>query len=256
MKKFLNLRSVVAIAICLAGLTSCSSLLTVRTQPKKNDITISPEMKELKTTLQTTHSLAVVLRVPNSSDKVTAEQASQNSNLYNRIERNLLKAGFTVRDRGLLENLLKTGQTNYEEIGKTIQTDIIIEIMSLNFGEDNFVYDVVKKKNQKPIRLMYPVNPLVAKLDCKLTIVNKGQMGGVLTLYKTACTEGCDFERANHFMRMKGSTLNSDWTYNLKFPAPIDKLTTVADSYVNTESYYGIIDYLSDVLTDILRGNF
>ncbi len=245
----------------LVLMMSCKySLVTVQPQPKKNDITISPEMRELKTTLQTTKSLSVVLRVPSASDKVTAEQAAQNAELYNRIERNLLKAGFTVRDRGLLESLLKSGQTNYEEIGKKIQTDMIIEILTLNFNEDNLIYNVVNKKDKKTVVLHNPVNAAIARLDCKLTIVNKGLMGGVLTLYKTACTEGCDFEyfHANAkstYLRLKG-TPRSAWEYKLKFPPSIDKLSDVSDYYVNNESYYKIVDYFSDILIGTLRGNF
>ncbi len=235
-------------------------VVTVQPQPKANDITISPEMRELKTTLQTTKSLSVVLRVPSASDKVTAEQAAQNAELYNRIERNLLKAGFTVRDRGLLESLLKSGQTNYEEIGKKIETDIIIEILSLNLNEDNPIYNVVNKKDKKTVTLYSPVNPAIARMDCKLTIVNKGLMGGVLTLYKTACTEGCDFEyfHANTkstYMRLQG-TPRSAWEFKLKFPPSIDKLSDISDYYVNNDSYYKIIDYFSDILIGILRGNF
>jgi len=173
--------------------SSCSStyFAMIKSEPKQDDITLTPEMKQF---LGKQKNWSVVLRVPNSSDRVTAETASKNNSIYNNIEKNLLKAGFNVRDRGLLESVLRSGQANYAEIGEKIDTDIIIEILDISWDIDNFQHNYTVKKNNKTGNFSGNVlNPKMAKLECKLIIVEKGATGGVFTLYCSTCTDGCDF---------------------------------------------------------------
>jgi hypothetical protein len=180
----------------------CSSpqLATIKTQAEKPEVIITTEMKQF---LAAHKNLSVVLRVPNSSDKVTAEENSKNLDIYNRIEKNLMKAGFNVRDRGLLENLLRKNQNNYVEIAKTIQTDIIIEVVDITWGIDDYQRLITLKKNNEIVPVIfsghvdygwYGFNPMKTKCECKFTIIENGSNGGVLSYTYSPCTEGCDFE--------------------------------------------------------------
>ena len=68
-------------------------------------------------------ALKVVLRVPNAAVNVTQSQGVQTdsaesllNSAYDAIEKRLFKAGFVVRDRALLNNLMnEKGITSYEE---------------------------------------------------------------------------------------------------------------------------------------------
>ena len=238
-----NILLVVGLSLLIV---SCSpQLAMLKTQPKPNDIIISPEMKAFSTE---NRSPAVVLRVPNTASNVSeAEQKnlSKYNNVYNQIEKNLLRDGFTVRDRGLLNNLLASGQTNYAEIGAKIQTDIIIEILSIDFAIDNYCHTAILKKSNTEISIPdNMLNPQISKLECKLTIVNKGLTGSVLSLYYTPCTHGCDFLFDN-IGTPKVALVGSDQFY--------PKINWTAEH--SQESLDNTIAYFSSIIASILRGN-
>ena len=238
-KKIKQKGNVLLITVLLFFIVSCASQLAiVKTEPKKNEITVILDMKQF---LQENKNPAVVLRVPYSTSSVSeAEQKrlAQHANLYNRIERELLKAGFTVRDRGLLNNLLSTGQSSYAEIGKRIETDIIIEILSIDFAVDNYVHTATLKNSNKEI--FATTNPKIAKLECKLTMVDKGLSGGILTLYYTSCTDGCEF-----VVQKQTGMWSSNNSYSQKYWSPDANQITLES----------VITYFSDIIANILRGN-
>lgn len=74
----------------------------------------------------------IVLRVPGNRKDITQAEMIQNESLYNDIEKRLLQGQFTVRDRSLLNEVLtRAGQElSYSEIGRRIDTEIILEIVS------------------------------------------------------------------------------------------------------------------------------
>ncbi len=176
--------------------------LIIKTKGKPNEIISTPELKAF---LKENPNPSVVLRVPFSTSAVSESEQkvlSNNQNLYGQIEKNLLKSGYTVRDRGLLNNLLASSQADYAEIGKKIKTDLIIEILSTDFAQENLYnrtrsdMEVIQKKKSKPMIIDdNSVDPQIAKLECKIIIVNSGQTGAISTLYFTNCMDGCDFYR-------------------------------------------------------------
>lgn len=192
-----------AFACCAAGalfLTGCTPhpTGTVQAVLPKDDITVSPELNAF---IRNTPNMRVVLRVPAPRSDVTGEEHKQQAagkndsqidlnSMYARIEKNLMKAGFVVRDRALLNNLIRNEQTNYADLGKKIETDIIIEIMKFDFtyaphNEKTIRFDEDVHKDFKN----HAVNGLQIErvsLDCKVIIVERGQTGAILTLNYTA----------------------------------------------------------------------
>ena len=89
----------------------------------------------------------IVLRVPNASREVLEEDknvktAKNNDgtnnlndiNVYNVIEKELLKGGFTVRDRALFEKVLGDKSVNdYSRIKELTETDLILELSSIQY---------------------------------------------------------------------------------------------------------------------------
>jgi hypothetical protein len=78
----------------------------------------------------------VVLRVPDSPKDITQSEMMSYNSLYGCIEKGLLGANFTVRDRSLLKEVLSRagGDLNYADIRKKIDTDFIVEIVSVKLG--------------------------------------------------------------------------------------------------------------------------
>ena len=177
------------ILVISAILVSCTGSGIGYVQEKsweyKNDIS---KTNELKSFLDTNKLPKIVLRVPSVPSNVTQEEVSKlntYNTCYNEIEKQLMKSGFTVRDRGLLENLLKTGNSNYQEIGKKIDTDIILEIISLNYYVPNVKHTFHDKEDKSQHDIIDPnyIDAAGAKMEGKIILVDRGQLGGMFTLY-------------------------------------------------------------------------
>lgn len=163
----------------------------------KNEVIIN---NELKSFLDTNKIPKVVLRVPQPPQNVTESEENKylhKNIIYNEIEKIFMIAGFTVRDRALLSNLLKSENLNYEEIGKKIDTDIIIEITDFEYAVPNKKTKFTDKITNETIHLGHKiefVNPTAAKIEGKIIIVEKGQLGGLFTFYLSACGTECTFK--------------------------------------------------------------
>lgn len=151
----------------------------------ESEIIITPELQAL---LAAIPRPKIVIRVPNPPSNVT--EAEKFNTYLNLIEKTFLQKGFVVRDRALLENLMRTGNVDYQSIQRTIDTDIIIDILSLEFDIPNRVnsyFNETLKQSEKFVSPLNFINCPKARLECRLTIVEKGQLGGLCTLYSSPC---------------------------------------------------------------------
>ncbi len=220
---------------------SCSvQTATLVAPPKQSDIAITPV---LKTFLASQNAPAIVLRTPNISTSPTQEERnfqSATNVIFNRIEKELMKAGFPVRDRGLLNSLLTSGQVSYAELGKKTETDIIIEIVSISFRENDYHNQAVNNKTGKKITFdRQLLNSCNMQIECKFVLVEKGLTGAMATLYASPCENGQSFgysfrngEQSVFFPQaggiQYGSTAGIAWMLN------------------DSERYYNIVRSLSD----------
>ncbi len=87
-------------------LTACGSYTSLIKYPVVPDDVYANN--NLNNYLKNNRSPKIVLRVPNTNDKATSNTVvSQNNNLlYDAIEKELLKEGFNVRDRGLFNEIM------------------------------------------------------------------------------------------------------------------------------------------------------
>lgn len=237
--------SVVMGACAISLLTGCATVGVVKAPVQENEVIITPEFKKF---LDAQDNVSVVLRVPFTAERVSQSEqkdVSKYDTVYNRIEKNLLKAGFTVRDRGLLENLMSQSMTNYREINERIETDIIIEILGIDFAGDNYVNTATYKKNGKPMKLPAKdaLNLQTAKLECKFIVVSRGLTGAMATLHITAGTDTeAGLEFVNKWNNKAISHLYEDGHYDWQNALKWD---VVPDSAV---------DYFSACIVDILSG--
>jgi hypothetical protein len=202
------------ILICLCGiviLQSCAAIAVkgkVSAVARENEIVINPELREF---LKKNPNPRVVLRVPFTTSNVTAAESKINSDynsLYGRIEKELMKEGYTVRDRNMLNSILSSGQNlSYKEIGEKIETDIIIEIISITSSEisddskkvtfEKTVLPFTKKTFPDKKKLINELDKQMNialtvenyTVDCKVILVNEGTTVGMFTFNYCACSE-------------------------------------------------------------------
>jgi hypothetical protein len=112
---------------------ACMMPEIITTYQAKNDLVMKDTWKNF---LSENPAPKVVLRVPAEPREITQSEMMYYNSLYNYIERRLLETDFIVRDRSLLKEVLNRagGELNYADIGKKIDTDIIIEIVNVKFG--------------------------------------------------------------------------------------------------------------------------
>jgi hypothetical protein len=151
----------------------------------RNEVIVTPELKAL---LEETPRPKLVIRVSNPPANVT--EAEKFNAYINLIEKTLMQNAFTVRDRALLENLMRSGNADYKTIGEKIDTDIILDILSLQFDIPNRWTTYLNLTTNQNETFRFPDNFVdcqLAKLECRLTIVTKGQLGGMFTFYASRC---------------------------------------------------------------------
>ena len=152
-----------------------------------NQIVVTPELRAL---LEANPKPKIVIRVPNPPANVT--EAEKFGIYINQIERAFLQASYTVRDRALLENLLRTSSTDYQSIRRTIDTDLIIDILALEFSAPEPYRQFHNRTEERDESFARPENFVgcpKAKLECRLTIVDKGQLGGLFTVFASPCDQ-------------------------------------------------------------------
>jgi len=177
---------------------------------KDEDVTNSSKLEFLKTSANPT----IVLRVPNASREVTQEdnniKTQKNNdgtnnindiNVYNVIEKELLKGGFTVRDRALFEKVLGDKSVNdYSRIKELTETDLILELSSIQFVKypmNSFAYYTTSKRKgtvENKINCTNYFNLYGLKLEFRLIKVKENDFIGSFTYNYNPCNENpCDY---------------------------------------------------------------
>ena len=122
-----NQKFTLIIAMLFIGLIGCTpvrKLGTVTFQPNPPEIFTK---SSLRTFLRQNDDPKIVLRVPTQNMTTTEEERFSLSPIYNAIEKELLKGGFNVRDRGLFNEILEKSQNkDYSSIQELTDTDTAI----------------------------------------------------------------------------------------------------------------------------------
>jgi hypothetical protein len=196
-----NLYLLPAIFLMITGCGSYTSLIKYQKLP--DDVYANNNLKEY---LKNNNSPKIVLRVPNTNDKATSNTIiNQNNNvLYNSIEKELLKEGFNVRDRGLFNEIMdKSKSADYSKLGEETDTDLILEVISIN---TDVLYStnkitLVNNSNAAESSNITPINYKKpgAAVEFRLIMVRKNEVAGNYKYNYTPCPNGCPL---------------TDWTYN------------------------------------------
>ena len=173
---------------------------TVKLVETKDDIFTKPSLTKI---LQTTSNLSIVLRVPGQITKVLEENKFASNSIYNTVEKEIARAGFTVRDRGLFQQVLENTSVDYSKIKELTGTDLILELV----GYEKVKYPISKYRdnagNEKTNKSPFAITG--AKAEFKLISVNENDFVGSYVFYSTPCTNGCTY-RFNQFGEATGVT--------------------------------------------------
>jgi hypothetical protein len=175
-------------------LASCSSSTKIIKYPKKSDEIYANN--NLRQFLTSNSSPKIVLRVPNTADKATSNTATSKDNniLYNAIEKEFLKSGFSVRDRGLFNEIIdKSSSTDYSKIKDLTDTDLILEVVNIDpavIYATNKIIVITKKKQTEEIQKI-DYKRYGASVEYRLIIVKNNEIAGTYKYNYQRCPDGC-----------------------------------------------------------------
>lgn len=177
--------TLITIALLILISTSCSLKrgYVLFENQARDEIFTTEELKSFLTKHQ--DSISIVLKVPNT-EKSTL-QSDPNSKVYNLIEKELLKAGFNVRDRGLFTEVLKSrDDVSYEKLHSLTQTDLILELVYID-DKVTYATNTIHTKQGKSIISKYELRQYGASFEFKLILVEKNQFAGSYTFKYNPC---------------------------------------------------------------------
>lgn len=180
MKKTTTLLSIAMLCLIL---TNCSSVKFIKFTEQPNEIYPS---ENLKSFLKNNKNPRVVLRIPSTKAGVT--ESETNTVLYDAIEKELLKQGFTVRDRQLFNQVISNSDNNtdYSKLTEKTDTDLIIELSKL---ESKVVYQTNKYYTDKGKEglLDYEYKRYGAIVEFKIVLMKKNEFAGTYTFNFSPC---------------------------------------------------------------------
>jgi hypothetical protein len=162
----------------------------VQFEKRNNEITTYKKLKEYLH-----DSISIALRTPGLAKG--ALESDREKPWYNLIEIEFLKAGITVRDRNLFNDVLNRAGTNsdYADVFKKTQTDFILEITNFSYPK----YLTNEYFNDKGIKKIFKNNNKIERngvqIDFKLVYVPTNQFCGSFTYNYTPCLkEKCEIK--------------------------------------------------------------
>lgn len=187
MKKNCPLLFVLLVSILFLN---CSGTKSIKFANQKDEIYPS---ENLKTFLKNNKSPKVVLRTPSAKANITATETKnviENSNyLYDAIEKELLKLGFTVRDRQLFNQVVlnNDNNTDYSKLTEKTDTELIIELSKL---DSEVLYETNKYYTDKGTTgvLSYDYKRYGATVEFKIILMKNNEFAGTYTFNYSPCS--------------------------------------------------------------------
>lgn len=178
--------------IVVAGCSSGRKIIRFATVP--DETYANPNLKQF---FKENHNPNIVLRVPNNNDKATSNTSTNRNNdiLFNTIEKEFLKENFSVRDRGLFNELLsKSATSDYSKIKELTNTDIILEVVSIDpsvlYTTNKVITKTSKKETEKIGSIDYKEKG--ASVEYKVILVKNNEIAGTYKFNYKPCPDGCE----------------------------------------------------------------
>jgi hypothetical protein len=185
MKKLLIITCVIATVM----LSSCGIKKGYLKFGQKPDELIATE--KIKAFIKQNPHPSIVLRVPQAAGGAT--QSDQNSYIYTAIEKELVLAGFNLKDRGLFNQVLNSqAALDYSKITDLTGTDLILELIKV---ETKIPFNTNRAYTRDGTeRILKNINytRYGASIEFKLILVKNNEYGGSYAFTLTPCTEEND----------------------------------------------------------------
>lgn len=189
------MRHLLISTVILIFIAGCSPGKSIIKFPKVPDETYANP--NLRSFFKSNSNPNIVLRVPNNNDKATSNTSTSKNNdvLYNTIEKELLKENFSVRDRGLFNELLSKSQTtDYSKIKELTNTDIILEVVNIDpsvlYTTNKVIVIKGKKETEKIGSIDYKEKG--ASVEFKVILVKNNEIAGTYKFNYQPCPDGCE----------------------------------------------------------------
>lgn len=187
------MKNLLLFLVLLIVTASCRQTGYLKYQGKSDEIITTAKIKKF---MSENENPSIVLRVPQSEQNTTQEDP--NAYIYNAIEKELVLAGFNVKDRGLFNEVVrKSEETDYEKLKDITETDLILELVQMRFDikhETNKFY--TKKDKEKIASRNASITKRGAVIEFKLVILEKNDYGGSYSFNYTPC-DGSESSRAD-----------------------------------------------------------
>jgi hypothetical protein len=199
-----NLLCLITTSCIFISCTASKDLVKFNEKPE--EVYTNGNLKEF---LKKNPQANIVLRIPNSSEDVTSKNTNDKTIVtsnptmdiyYNAIEKEFLKSGFSVRDRGLFNEVLRkmsrneTENINYSQIKDITNTDLILEVIKID-PRVEYVTNKTYKQNSKGKVTNYTsyreYKKYGASAEFKIIMVKNNEMAGTYTFNYAPCIEGC-----------------------------------------------------------------
>lgn len=179
--------------LILAFLVSSCGTYYVKYEEPQSDIITTDELRSF---IKNQNNTSILLRVPESSKSATEQLDIDVSTYYNILEKEFLRGGFEVKDRGLFNQIATSfGGLDYSELRDKTDTDIIIELVNLDFTvpyETNTYYS--SDSNQNTFRGDESLTTYGAKVEFKIVLVENNQFAGNYVFHYAPCEDGCEIK--------------------------------------------------------------
>ena len=187
------------VLICVLFLTAgCLRRVVVEPQLPRPDLLTQPSLRAF---IRSSADRSIVLRVPNVQGALT--QQGDLNQTYNAIEKELVRAGFTVRDRNLLQEVVRSSvNLDYATILSRTRAQLMLEIVSIrqrNYDTPRYVRTDNHREGTSPS----PFHLSGWQFECKIIVVGSGEVGGIYTI---------DVAPRGEFLLNGNKILNSDGT--------------------------------------------
>lgn len=185
-----NFKKLTLILVASIFLVNCSSSKLLKFSDQENEIFPS---ENLKTFLKNNKSPKIVLRTSINKEEIIQggnkiTQTDNNSYLYDAIEKELLKQGFTVRDRQLFNQVVsnKDNNVDYSKLKEKTDTELIIELSKL---DTKVLYETNKyfTAKGKDGLLQYIYKRYGATVEFKVIIMSNNEFAGTYKFNYSPC---------------------------------------------------------------------
>jgi hypothetical protein len=193
-----KLKILLPICLALSLLSGCSPsrrLGTVKFQPKSSEIFTKSSLNQF---LHETPDPKIVLRIPTESTVTTEEALFSLTPVYNSIEKELIKAGITVRDRGLFNQVLENSENNdYLALKDRTDTDLILELVGLDVNVEYSTNKYVDSRGRDK-KVLGRIRLNGAKVEFKIILVHNNELAGTYSFNYAPCVDGCEYYIDNY----------------------------------------------------------